>query len=98
MVKMIHELGTIVREHVGKLYREQKLNEVKELFGGLTRMAEDTLEDFVEQDMENIVQLFRVFNEGTHGSAGTFTFDQLHPTRKRVEDGIMFLTEIIGNV
>ncbi len=59
-------------------------------------MIEDSLEEFVENDMENIVQLFRVFNEGTHGTAGTFDFPQLNAIRKRVEDGIMFLTEIIG--
>lgn len=60
-------------------------------------MTEDTLEEFVENDMENIVQLFRVLNDGTHGSAGTFDFPQLNAIKKRVEDGIMFLTEIIGD-
>jgi hypothetical protein len=59
-------------------------------------MTEDTLEEFVENDMENIVQLFRIFNDGTHGSAGTFDFTQLNAIRRRVEDGITFLTEIIG--
>ena len=59
-------------------------------------MTEDTLEEFIEQDMENIVQLFRVFNDGTHGMAGAFGFPQLIAIKKRVEDGIMFLTEIIG--
>lgn len=61
-------------------------------------MPEATLEEFVENDMENIVQLFRVFNDGTHGSAGTFDLSQLNAIKKRVEDGIMFLTEIIGDV
>ena len=60
-------------------------------------MIEETLEDFIEQDMDNIVELFRVFNEGTHGSAGTFNFQQLSAIKKRVEDGIVFLTEIIGD-
>jgi hypothetical protein len=61
-------------------------------------MAEDALEDFVENDMENIVQLFHIFNVGTHGEAGTFDFQQLNAIKTRVEDGIMFLTEIIGDV
>lgn len=52
-------------------------------------MTEDTFEEFVENDMENIVQLFRVFNDGTHGPAGTFDLPQLNAIRKRVEDGIM---------
>jgi hypothetical protein len=60
-------------------------------------MTEDALEDFVENDMENIVQLFRIFNVGTHGAAGTFDFPQLNAIKTRVEDGIMFLTEIIGD-
>ena len=55
----------------------------------------DVLEDFVEEDMENIVQLFHVFNEGTHGSAGTFQLTQLKSIRKRVEDGIFFLSRIV---
>ena len=58
-------------------------------------MVEETLEDFVEQDMQNIVELFHVFNDGTHGSAGTYDFQQLAAIKKRVEDGIVFLTEII---
>ncbi len=62
----------------------------------LQGMTEDTLEEFVENDMENIVQLFRVFNDGTHGSAGTFDSSQLNSIKKRVEDGIMFLTDITG--
>lgn len=60
-------------------------------------MTEDTLEEFVENDMENIVQLFRIFNDGTHGSAGTFDIPQLNAIKKRVKDGIMFLTEITGD-
>jgi len=60
-------------------------------------MPEDALEEFVDNDMENIVQLFRVFNDGTHGMAGIFSFPQLQAIKRRVEDGIMFLTEIIGD-
>lgn len=59
-------------------------------------MTEDMFEDFVENDMENIIQLFRIFNDGTHGSAGTFDLIQLSTIKKRVEDGIKFLMEIIG--
>lgn len=58
-------------------------------------MLEDALEEFVEQDMENIVQLFRIFNDGTHGSTGKFSFQQLNSIKKRVEDGIIFLAEIV---
>ncbi|MGE0376928.1 MAG: hypothetical protein AB7Q45_16080, partial [Planctomycetaceae bacterium] len=60
-------------------------------------MTEESLEDFIEKDVENIVQLFRVFNEGTHGSAGAFDLRQLNAIKTRVEDGIVFLTAIIGD-
>ena len=59
-------------------------------------MAAESLEQFVEDDTENIVQLFNLFNKGTHGAAGMFNLTQLGAVRKRVENGIMFLTEIIG--
>ena len=59
-------------------------------------MLEQTLEDFVETNIENVVQLFHVLNNGTHGSAGKFGSSQLAAIKKRVEDGITFLTEIIG--
>lgn len=60
-------------------------------------MTEESLEEFVEQDMENIIELFQVFNIGTHGSAGTFDLHQLSSIKKRVEDGIVFLAEIIND-
>jgi len=61
-------------------------------------MNEDPLEEFIENDMENIVQLFYVFNEATHGTAGTFNLSQLNTIKRRVEDGIKFLIEIIGDI
>ena len=60
-------------------------------------MVEETLEDFVESNMDNVVELFHVLSQGTHGSAGTFGSTQLTAVKKRVEDGITFLTEIVGN-
>lgn len=58
-------------------------------------MQDNTLEDFVEEDLENVVQLFRVFNDGTHGSSGRFTHAQLVAIRKRVEGAVTFLWHII---
>lgn len=57
-------------------------------------LSDEPLEEFVEADIDNVVELFRVFNDGTHGSAGAFNQSQLSAIRKRVEDGIMFLTQI----
>lgn len=58
-------------------------------------ITDDALEKFVEQDVNNILELFRVFNDGTHGSAGKFDLPQLNKIKKRVEDGIMFLAQIV---
>lgn len=51
--------------------------------------------DFVEDNMENVVQLFRVFNDGTHGSSGRFEHSQLLAIRARVEGAVSFLWGII---
>lgn len=58
-------------------------------------LLDDDLEEFVERDLENVVELFAIFNEGTHGSAGKFDFSQLAAIKQRVEDAIMFLYRLI---
>lgn len=57
-------------------------------------IASVEMEDFAENDMDNIVELFDVLNAGTHGPAGVFAHAQLQSVKKRVEDGVVFLTEI----
>ena len=59
-------------------------------------ILDDALTDFVESDMENVVQLFRIFNDGTHGSSGRFTHSQLQSIRVRVEDAVAFLGNIVS--
>nr|WP_246485544.1 hypothetical protein [Aminobacter carboxidus] len=49
---------------------------------------------FVEKDIEDILQLFPVFNKATHGAAGAISFASLKALRQRVEGGIMFLATI----
>lgn len=58
-------------------------------------LLDPDLEDFVESDLENIVSLFEVFNEGTHGEAGTFSLHQLAAIKRRVEESIRFLHRIV---
>ena len=53
--------------------------------------------DFVDEDVNNVLSLFRVFNDGTHGSSGKFNIDKLMSIKTRVEDGITYLTSISGN-
>lgn len=59
-------------------------------------MTDEAVEDFVEEDMDNIVQLFHVFNESTHGPAGKYNLNQLSAIKRRVEDGILFLSELVN--
>ena len=57
-------------------------------------ISSDGAVDFVDEDIANVLQLFRVFNDGTHGSAGKFEFAQLRTIKERVESGILYLTTI----
>lgn len=52
---------------------------------------EESIEDLVEQDVDNVLGLFREFNNGTHGHAGRFTITQLNALRVRVESAIGFI-------
>lgn len=54
------------------------------------------LAEFADGNVANILELFRTFNDGTHGSAATFSMTQLVQIRRRVEDGIRFLTALTG--
>lgn len=58
-------------------------------------MAEKPLEDFMEEDLKSVLQLFREFNDGTHGTAGRFSLDQLSAIKTRVEHAVEFLWSII---
>lgn len=58
-------------------------------------ISDDAVTDFVEKDIENVVQLFRIFNDGTHGSSGRFEHSQLLAIRARVEGAVSFLWGVI---
>lgn len=51
---------------------------------------------FVDENVKNVLKLFRTFNEGTHGKSGKFSYSQLNVIRKRVEDGIEYIDAISG--
>lgn len=54
----------------------------------------ETAADFVDENINNVLQLFRVFNDGTHGSAGHYEYGKLLAIKNRVEDGINYLLTI----
>ena len=57
-------------------------------------IAIDDAINFVDENVSNVLKLFRTFNEGTHGSSGKFNQRQLFAIKKRVEDGILYLCSI----
>lgn len=54
-------------------------------------IEEQSIESLVEEDINNVLGLFREFNSGTHGHAGRFTITQLNALRIRVESAIGFI-------
>lgn len=59
-------------------------------------LQNEALGTFIDQDIDNVLELFGVFNAGTHGPAGRLEFEQLILLKKRVEDALIFLTGIAG--
>ena len=54
----------------------------------------DSIVDFADADINNILELFHVLSDGTHGAAGRYEYTKLLQVKKRVEQGINFLCEI----
>lgn len=74
----------------GRLTRRSKLKYLLVRKG----LVDDALEDFVNADVEDILGLFRVFNDGTHGQVGRFDLNELVAVKQRAEGGIRFLYEL----
>lgn len=70
--------------------RKEKIRYLLSRCGVLTQEAVD----FVDEDVNNVLELFRVFNDGTHGSSGKFGLSKLISIKTRVEDGITYLFSI----
>ncbi len=80
------------RTQDGKPTRRSKIK----YFLNHKQISDGDLENFVDSDVDNIIELFKVFNEGTHGGAGTYSHNQLLSIKTRVEDGILFLSELVN--
>lgn len=76
--------------HNGRPTRRSKLKYLLHQKGA----DSSALEEFADTDIEDVLTLFRTFNDGTHGSAGKFNISQLYSIRKRVEDALIFLSKI----
>lgn len=58
----------------------------------------EALGDFVETNVNDVMNLFSQFNKGTHGSAGSFDISALRTIKNRVEDSIRFLSKLVQGV
>lgn len=76
--------------HEGRPNRRSKIKYI------LTQKSihSDSFEDFVDSDIDELLSLFRTLNDGTHGSAGRFSIQQLSKLKRRVEDSIQFIAEL----
>jgi hypothetical protein len=50
-----------------------------------------SLVDFIDRDVNDVLNLFYELNSGTHGDAGKFNANQLIQLKKRVEDSIQYM-------
>ena len=58
-------------------------------------VAVETLGEFMSIDIDNVLQLFRIFNSGTHGTAGKYDLPKLVAIKDRVEGTIVLLARIV---
>jgi len=56
--------------------------------------SDNDVESFIDNDIDNILELFHTLSKGTHGEAGKYSMNQLTVIKKRVEDGLIFLCDI----
>jgi len=52
------------------------------------------LVEFVEADIDNLIDLFDDFNSGTHGESGRFPLSELAALKTRVEDAVKFVFQV----
>lgn len=52
---------------------------------------DDCIAEFADADISNIVELFSVLSNATHGAAGKYEFQKLVQVKHRVERGVNFL-------
>ncbi|SDN41804.1 hypothetical protein [Geodermatophilus sp. DSM 45219] len=75
----------------GQPLRREKINYLLALNGE----SSASLGEFIDEDVNDVMNLFRVFNDGTHGDAGTFDLPALRAIKGRVEGAIGFLSQVI---
>ena len=88
--KVMEKSPNCERTPQGQPTRKEK---IKYLLGRSGILTEEAI-NFVDEDVKNVLSLFRVFNDGTHGSSGKFGITKLLSIKNRVEDGITYLFSV----
>lgn len=70
----------------------------EQIYYCLERSGQQTPElvEFVEADINNVMDLFKPLSTGTHGEAGIYNFMELQAIKQRVEGAIKFLYRIVS--
>ncbi|MFG1866211.1 pPIWI-associating nuclease domain-containing protein [Microbispora bryophytorum] len=71
--------------------RREKIGYLLDLNGA----SYEALGDFIDTNVNDVMNLFSQFNKGTHGSAGRFDIPTLRTIKHRVEDSIRFLSTLV---
>lgn len=74
-----------------RVARREKIGYLLDLNGA----GYEALGNFVETNVNDVMNLFSQFNKGTHGTAGNFDIPTLRMVKHRVEDSIRFLSTLV---
>jgi len=81
-----------------KLTQHDQVPRREKIYYCLARSGQQSPElvDFVDDDINNVMDLFGAFNPATHGEAGRYDLIQLGAIKSRVEGAIQFLHRIVS--
>jgi hypothetical protein len=80
--------GSVKLTNMGEPTRRSKIEYLLHL------NQRDALADFTDSNIDDVMNLFGEFNDGTHGTAGRYSYDQLLKLKTRVEGSILYLYEV----
>jgi hypothetical protein len=78
----------------GQPARRDKIGYLLDQYGA----DHQSLGDFIESDVNDVMNLFGEFNKGTHGPSGRFDILALRVIKARVEGSVRFLSTILRHI
>jgi len=76
--------------HQGRPNRRSKIHYLLQM----KSIGSNSLENFIEADINDLLKFFKTLNDGTHGGAGKYNVQQLLKIKKRAEDSIIFISAL----